>query len=64
MDIPNGAILWINDEATKESNNYGVPHQVEEPTNRRFDMGRVLNTKSSTTNQVLRAMLILREGAC
>ena len=29
MDIPNGAIILNNDEETKESSNYGVPHQVE-----------------------------------
>ena len=64
MDIPNGAILWNNDEATKESSNYGVPHQVEEPTNIRFDMGRVLHTEASTTNQALRTTLVWRGGAC
>ena len=64
MDIPNGAILWNNDQEAKELNNYGVPHQVEEPTNRRFDMGRVLHTKQSTTNQALRTTLVWREGAC
>jgi hypothetical protein len=58
VHIPNGAILRNNDEATKESSNYGVPHQVEEPTNRIFDMGRVLHTKMSTTNQALRTTLV------
>ena len=58
MDIPDGAIPWNNDEATKESSNYGVPHQVKYPTNRRFDMGRVLHTKVSTTNQALGTTLV------
>ena len=64
MDIPNGAIIWNNDKATKESKNYGVPHQVEEPTNKRFDMGRVLHTEVSTTNQALGTMLVRRVGEC
>ena len=49
MDNPYGAILWNNDEATKESSNYGVPNQAKEPTNQRFNMGGFLHTKVSTT---------------
>ena len=58
MDILDGAIFWNNDVATKESSNYGVPHQVEEPIDRIFDMGIVLHTEASTTNQVLRTTLV------
>ena len=58
MDIPNGEIIWNNDESTKESSNYGVPNQVEEPTNIIFDMGRTFHTKMSTTNQALGTMLV------
>ena len=64
MDITNGAILWNNDEATKESGNYGVPNKVEEPTNRRIDMGRVIHTETSTTIQALRTTLVWGGGAC
>ena len=64
MNIPNGEIIWNNDESTKESSNYGGPHQVEEPTNRRFDMGIFLHTEVSTTNQALGTMLLWRGGAC
>ena len=64
MDIPNGAILWNNEEAAKESSNYGVPHQVEEPTNKIFYMERVLHIEVSTINQALGTMLLWRGGAC
>ena len=64
MDIPNGAILWNTDEATKESSNYGVPHQVEEPTNIIFDTGIVLHTKASTTSEELGTTLVWWGGAC
>ena len=47
-----------NDEATKESIHFGVPHQVEEPTNRIFYMGIFLHTKASTSNQALRTTLV------
>ena len=56
--IPNWVIPWNKDEETKESSDYVVPHQVEEPTNRRFDMGRVLHKEALTTNQALRTMLV------
>ena len=64
MDIPNGAILWNNDEVAKESNNYGFPYQVEEPTNRIFDMEIFFHTKESATNKALGTMVVWRGGAC
>ena len=48
----------ISDEASKESSNYGVPHQMEEPTNKISDMGRVLHIKVSKTNQALGTTLV------
>ena len=64
-DIPNWAILSNNDEATKESINYGVPHQVVEPTSRIFSVGRwILHMKASTTNLAFGTTLVWRGGAC
>ena len=64
MDFPNGAIVWNNDEVAKESSNYGVPHQVEEPNNRRCDMERSLHTKASINNQALGTTIVWRGGVC
>ena len=58
MYIPNGAFLLKNDEGTKESRNYGVAHQVEQPTNRRIDMGRIFHREASTTNKTLGTVLV------
>ena len=51
------------DQATRKSGYYWVPHQMEEITSRRFDMGRwVLHTEASTTNQGWGQHLFEEEG--
>lgn len=53
-----GVILWNKDQEMKESINYWVPHQVEEPTSRRCIMERwVIHIKASKTNHSLRETL-------
>ena len=65
IDILDGSIPWNNDQETKESRNYGVPHQVEEPTSRICSVEKkVIHTKESTTNKALGKMLVSRGGAC
>jgi len=65
----NHTIIWNNewnkDQVTTKSRNYYVPHQVEEFFSRRCNMWRwYLHTKTFTTNQALRGMLVWSDGAC
>lgn len=43
---------WNKDQENMESSNYRVPHQMEKPTNRRFDMGRWVIPKEACIKKI------------